>query len=67
MPMRGSLNRAKAGGHPVKTNHKAQHPYDQHLYKARLKHDRAIATRYDKTARNFLAASHLAAADIWLN
>jgi MFS superfamily sulfate permease-like transporter len=27
----------------------------------------AIATRYDKTARNFLAAVHLAAATIWLN
>jgi transposase len=27
---------------------------------------RAIATRYDKTARNFLAAVHLAAAIIWL-
>ncbi|MGY4282374.1 hypothetical protein ACVWXO_001594 [Bradyrhizobium sp. LM2.7] len=26
-----------------------------------------IATRYDKTARNFLAAIHLAAAIIWLN
>jgi transposase len=28
---------------------------------------RAIATRYDKTARNFLAAIHLATAIIWLN
>ena len=28
---------------------------------------RAIATRYDKTARNFLAAVHLTAAVIWLN
>ncbi|MHB1023035.1 MAG: IS5/IS1182 family transposase, partial [Acidobacteriaceae bacterium] len=27
---------------------------------------RAIATRYDKTARNFLAAVYLAAAVIWL-
>ncbi len=26
-----------------------------------------IATRYDKRARNFLAAIHLAAAVIWLN
>jgi len=50
--------------------------YDQHLYKARhlienffakLKQYRAIATRYDKTARNFLAAIHLAASVIWLN
>ena len=34
---------------------------------ARLKEWRAIATRYDKTARNFVAAVHLAAAAIWLN
>jgi transposase len=33
----------------------------------RLKQYRAIATRYDKTARNFLAGIHLAAAVIWLN
>ena len=33
----------------------------------KLKQYRAIATRYDKTARNFLAAIHLAAAIIWLN
>jgi transposase len=48
---------------------------DKDLYKARhlienffarLKLIRAIATRYDKTARNFLAAIHLAAANIWL-
>ena len=51
-------------------------PYDCHLYKERhlvelfinkIKHFRRIATRYDKTARNFLAAIHLAAAIIWLN
>ena len=28
---------------------------------------RAIATRYGKTARNFLAAVHLVAALCWLN
>ena len=33
----------------------------------RLKQYRAIATRYDKTARNFLGAIHLAAAVVWLN
>ena len=33
----------------------------------KLKQYRAIATRYDKTARNFLGAIHLAAAVIWLN
>jgi transposase len=31
-----------------------------------LKLFRAIATRYDKTARNFLAAVYLAATAIWL-
>ncbi len=50
--------------------------YDRHLFKARhlienffarLKQFGAIATRYDKTKRNFLAAVQLAAADIWLN
>ncbi|MBV8736225.1 MAG: transposase, partial [Alphaproteobacteria bacterium] len=34
---------------------------------ARLKQFRAIATRYDKTSRNFLAAIYLAASVIWLN
>ena len=32
-----------------------------------LKHFRAIATRYDKLARNFLAAVHLVALTILLN
>lgn len=60
---------------PPKANRKVQREYDKELYKARhlienffakLKLYRAIATRYDKTARNFLAAIHLAAAVIWL-
>lgn len=34
---------------------------------ARLKQYRAIATRYEKTACNFLGAIHLAAAVVWLN
>ena len=34
---------------------------------AKLKQYRAIATRYDKTARNFLSAVHLAASVVWLN
>jgi transposase len=32
-----------------------------------LKRFRAIATRYDKTARNYLALIHLACASLWLN
>ena len=60
---------------PPKRNRKEQRSYDKELYKARhlienffckLKQFRAIATRYDKTARNFLAAIYLAATTIWL-
>jgi transposase len=61
---------------PPKANRKDPRPYDRDLYKARhlienffakLKQYRAIATRYDKRGRNFLAAIHLAATVIWLN
>jgi len=61
---------------PSKTNRKRARQYDKELYKARhlienffakIKQFRAIATRYDKTARNFLAAIHLAASAVWLN
>ena len=34
---------------------------------AKIKQFRAIATRYEKTARNFLAAVHLVASVVWLN
>lgn len=61
---------------PPKANRKLPRKFDRHLYAARhlvenffakLKQFRAIATRYDKTSRNFLGAIHLAAAAIWLN
>jgi transposase len=61
---------------PPKANRRAHRDYDRYLFKerhlienffARLKQYRAIATRYDKTAQNFLAAIQLAAAVIWLN
>lgn len=61
---------------PPKSNRKVPRDYDKALYKARhlienffekLKHYRAIATRYDKTAAAFLGAIHLAASVIWLN
>ena len=61
---------------PPKRNRVVQRPYDQERYKERhlienffckLKPFRAIATRYDKTARNFLAAIYLASTVIWLN
>ncbi|HEX3664003.1 MAG TPA: IS5 family transposase, partial [Rhizomicrobium sp.] len=68
-----------AGKNPVippKSNRKSPRTFDKEMYKARhlienffckLKQYRAIATRYDKTARNFLAGIHLAAAVTWLN
>ena len=58
------------------SNRNVQRTFDREMYKARhlmenffckLKQYRAIATRYDKTARSFLAAMHLVAAIIWLN
>ena len=61
---------------PPRSNRRAPRSFDRDLYKARhlienffakLKQFRAIATRYDKTARNFLAAIHLVASAIWLN
>jgi len=61
---------------PPRANRTDQRPYDPDLYQARhlienffckLKQFRALATRYDKTARNFLAAIHLAASAILLN
>jgi transposase len=61
---------------PPKANRRILRDYDQDIYKARhlienffakLKQFCAIATRYDKTAQNFLGGIHLAAALIWLN
>ena len=61
---------------PPRKTRKTARAFDKDLYKARhlienffakLKQFRAIATRYDKTARCFLAGIHLAAALIWLN
>ena len=59
---------------PNKVNRVNRYPFDQEKYKSRnviertigrIKDFRAIATRYDKTARNFLAGICLAAAVIW--
>jgi len=61
---------------PCKSNRKQPHTFDRIKYQARhlienffakLKQYRAIATRYDKTAGNFLAGIYLAASVIWLN
>ena len=61
---------------PPRSTNLIQRHCDRHLYQARhlienffakLKQFRAIATRYDKTARNFLGAIYLAASIVWLN
>ena len=55
---------------PSKKNRKVARDYDKHLYKERkkvewfinlLKQYRRVATRYEKTARNFLGFVHVAA------
>ena len=65
----------KAAVIPPRASRTVARSYDRHLFKARhlienffgrLKQFRAIATRYDKTRRNFLAAIQLASAAIWL-
>ena len=60
---------------PPKSNRKDPICFSKHLYRARnrverffnkIRHYRRIATRYDKTAENFLAALKLTAVRIWL-
>jgi transposase len=60
---------------PPRRNRKQPAEYDKELYKerhkienffSRLKDYRGLATRYDKTAQNFLAGVYLAAAMIWI-
>jgi transposase len=69
------VNRGAGACIPPKSNRKEQREYDIHLYKERnlverffnkLKHFRRLATRYEKTARNFLAMLNLASIVIWL-
>lgn len=54
---------------PSKNNRRVQRELDKHLYKernqierffGRIKHFRRVATRYEKTARNYLAIVYLA-------
>ena len=60
---------------PTQRDRKVQRSVDPYLYRQRnlverffckLKHFRRIATRYDKLARNFLAAIALASARLWI-
>ena len=61
---------------PPKANRRLPRDFDRDTYKARhlienffskIQQCRAIATRYEKTAKNFLAAIYLGAAVIWLD
>jgi transposase len=61
---------------PPRSNRSPPRDYDRHLYGerhlienffAKIKQFRAIATRYEKIARNFLAAVRLVACIVWLN
>ena len=60
---------------PPKKNRRVLRSYDKHLYKERkkvewfinlLKQYRRVATRYEKTARNFLGFVHVASIMILL-
>ena len=60
---------------PPKRNRNEAICFSPYLYRARnlierffniIKHFRGIATRYEKTARNFLAGLHLVCALSWL-
>jgi transposase len=60
---------------PTQRDRKTQRSVDRAIYRQRnlveryfckLKHFRRVATRYDKLARNFLAAVALASARLWM-
>jgi len=60
---------------PSRSNRKAPREHDAHAYKERhlvefffnrLKQYRRVATRYEKTARNFLGMVLLASSFVWL-
>lgn len=60
---------------PPKSNRRVKRDCDFALYRERnlverlfciIKHFRGIATRYEKTARNFLAGLHLVCTLVWL-
>jgi transposase len=61
---------------PARVTARNQKPHDERLYRlrnvverffCRCKDMRRIATRFDKLARNFLAAIHLFAARLWIS
>ena len=76
----GALRQAIADKHataviPNNPSRARKHPLDKHLYAqrhlveccfSRLKQFRRVATRFEKTARNYLAIITLAAIILWL-
>ena len=64
--------RAVIPNNPSRTK---KHPFDRHLHRerhlieccfAKLKQFRRVATRYEKTARNYLAIAAIAATLLWI-
>ncbi len=60
---------------PAEKNRKRPQEYDRHVYKQRsciertfslLKQFRRVATRYEKTGRNYLSLAMFAGMTIWL-
>lgn len=60
---------------PSRKNRRQQRAIDRELYKDRnkverffnrIKHYRRVATRYEKTGRNYLAMLHVVSAMVWL-
>jgi transposase len=75
-PISVSFEPLAAAGIPPRANRSSLRDCDRQLYGgrrlienffAKIKQFRAIATRYEKTARNFLAAVQLVASVVWLN
>jgi transposase len=73
--VRSIESRGAAAVIPSKKNRVVARDYDQHVYKERnkverfinlIKQYRRVATRYEKTARNFLAFVHVAAVMVLL-
>lgn len=66
--MRAVIRCRKGRKHPRELDAQAYgNRYLVELCFHRLKRFRAVATRYEKTARNYLALLHLAGAWLWLN
>lgn len=74
--LRAAVRERKAWANiPPRVNRKSPICFSKHLYKARnlverffnkIKQFRRIATRFDKTAENFLAAVKLVSVRVWL-